>query len=273
MSRINEAFNRARESGSHALMPYLTAGFPVLNQTTRILHALVEGGADIIELGVPFSDPVADGPTIQRASSRALQNGTTVSGVLQMVRDFRKTNRHTPIILFGAFNPFLNYGLEKLVADAAEAGADGFLIPDVPLEENDEIVPLLKAKGLDLIPLVAPTSTPDRQRRICENASGFIYYISIKGVTGARSDISFELGGVMNQLRECTSLPLAVGFGISTPKQAAEVATCADGIVVGSALIDLIQKNESNPEIFRLITDYMRSLKNAISGTPNAATA
>jgi tryptophan synthase alpha chain len=273
MSRINQAFDRARANGSHALMPYLTAGFPTLDQTTPLLNALVAGGADIIELGVPFSDPVADGPTIQRASLRSLQNGITVAKVLGMVREFRQGNSETPIILFGAYNPFLCYGLEKLVADAADAGADGFLIPDVPLEENDEVTPLLKARGLDLIPLVAPTSTPDRQRRICEDATGFIYYISVKGVTGARKDLSFELSGVMKQLRACTSLPLAVGFGISTPTQAAEVAECADGIVVGSALIDLIQNNESNPALMQTVTDYMRSLKDAISRQEKSATA
>jgi tryptophan synthase alpha chain len=262
MSRIAETFSRLHEQGSRAIIPYLTAGFPTQCDTLPLLEALVAGGADIIELGVPFSDPIADGPTIQRASATALEGGINLPAILEMVRQFRAMNQ-TPIVLFGAYNPFLHFGLEKFAAAAADAGVDGVLIPDLPTEEGDEVEPLLRAKGLDLIYLVAPTTPAARKSQICGRGSGFIYYISLKGVTGARANLQYELDQPLKEIRDCTKLPVAVGFGISTPEQATRVAQHADGIVVGSALIDLVEKNAKSPEMLTMVEQFIRSLKDA----------
>ena len=263
MSRIETTFARVREQGSRALIPYLTAGYPAKNDTVALLGALVAGGADIIELGVPFSDPIADGPTIQRASAEALKGGVTMNDVLEMVREFRKTSE-TPIVLFGAYNPFLHYGLEKFAADASKAGVDGVLIPDLPAEEGDEAEPVLRRHGIDLIYLVAPTTPASRKAQICGRGSGFIYYISLKGVTGARATLKYELEQPLKEIRDCTKLPVAVGFGISTPEQAAVVAHHADAVVVGSALIDVVTKNADSPQLLGNVESFMRSLKSAI---------
>lgn len=273
MSRIAETFAALRASNKRALIPYLTAGFPNLNSTGGLLHALVRGGADIIELGVPFSDPIADGPTIQRASTEALRAGTTLPAVLQMVRQFRTTNADTPVVLFGAYNPFFHYGLERLAEDLAAAGADALLIPDVPAEEGAEVEPILRGAGLDLIYLVAPTTPMARKREICAHGSGFIYYISLKGVTGARTNLTLDLHQPLSELREATDLPIAVGFGIGTPEQATAVARSADGVVVGSALIDLIFRNSDSPELEKLVEDYMRSMKAGVAKADQATAA
>jgi tryptophan synthase alpha chain len=263
MSGIAGTFESLRSKSERALIPYLTAGFPSLDATAPLLRALDRGGADIIELGVPFSDPIADGPTIQKASTEALAGGVTVAVILEMVRAFRAQSQ-TPIVLFGAYNPFLHYGIERLMEDAARAGVDGFLIPDLPAEEDGEVRPHATRAGLDLIQLVAPTSPPDRKAMICSHASGFIYYISVKGVTGARSNQHFELEGPLGELRSLTSLPVVVGFGIATPVQAAEVAALADGVVVGSSLVDLVSKNRNTPGIELTVENYIRVMKDAV---------
>lgn len=260
MSRITETFARLRSRHEVALIPYLTAGFPSAAATPILLDALVRGGADIIELGIPFSDPIADGPTIQRASAEALDAGMTLAKALGIVRDFR--SRHsTPIVLFGAYNPFLTYGLERLAGDAASSGVDALLIPDLPADERDEARPALASAGLDLIPLVAPTSPPDRKAMITSGATGFVYYISAKGVTGARKAAHFDLEAPIREIRAVTDLPVAVGFGIATPEQAREVARLADAVVVGSALIDLVSRNRDSSELGSSVEAYMSSLK------------
>ncbi|HSR42043.1 MAG TPA: tryptophan synthase subunit alpha [Longimicrobiales bacterium] len=226
---------RARE-GRAALVPYVTAGFPDRATTAAVLPALADAGADVLELGVPFSDPLADGPTIQRSSFRALESGMTVRGVLDLLREFR-VRRDTPVVLFTYLNPVLRYGLEAFCRDAREAGADGLLLTDLPAGADAAVEDAVEASGLDLIRLLAPTTGPGRAERVARGARGFLYYISRTGVTGARSEIRKELEAEVRALRERVDLPVAVGFGISTPEQAAMVAAVADGVVVGSALV------------------------------------
>lgn len=263
MNRIDRRFSELRASGQKALIPYLTAGYPSAELTLPLLKALDAAGVDVIELGVPFSDPIADGPTIQRASATALARGIKVPAILEIVRRFRKDSE-TPIVLFGAYNPFLHYGVEKFVKDAAQAGADGLLIPDMPVEEAAEIKPSLEKAGLHLIELIAPTTPPDRQEKICAQGSGFIYFISVKGVTGARTTVRFDVSDSIEEIRKHTDLPVVVGFGIATPEQAADVARTADGSVVGSSLIDFIGKNENSPELPTLVRQFMAEFKQAM---------
>lgn len=270
MTRLPEKFKNLRSRGERALIPYLTAGYPEPRHTVNIMQSLEKGGADVIELGVPFSDPLADGPTIQKSSAVALSHGVTLTRVLDMIREFRATGSETPVVIFGAFNPYFHYGLEKFAADAKAAGADAVLIADLPADDADEVAPILRAQGLDLICLIAPTSDLSRKKLICEHGSGFLYYISLKGVTGAREAQSFELEEAISEIRQCTDLPIAVGFGISTPEQAAKVGGWADGVIVGSALINLITEADStakvDADIYDAVEAYMRSLKEAING-------
>lgn len=235
-SRIARRFVERTAEGRTTLIPYVTAGFPEVATTARLLRALDDAGADIIELGIPFSDPLADGPTIQASSFRALENGVTVEVVLDMVREFR-TDRETPLVLFTYLNPVFHYGLERFCADAAEAGADGILLTDLPAGSDPDLEGILERAGLDLIRLLAPTTAPDRIARVAEGGRGFLYYISRTGVTGARQALRAELADEVDGLRARVGLPVAVGFGISSPEQAREVAGVADGVVVGSALI------------------------------------
>lgn len=265
MTRIEKRFAELRSRGGRALIPYLTAGFPKPEATLQLLQALERGGCDIIELGVPFSDPIADGPTIQRASAEALEQGTTLKAILEMVREFRR-NSELPLLLFGAYNPFFHYGVEKLATDAAAAGVDALLIPDVPADEGNEIQPILNRAGLDLIYLAAPTTPAQRKQFIASRASGFIYYISLKGVTGARQSLQFQLTEPLKEFRAITTLPIAVGFGIATPEQAAEVAKVADGVVVGSALVDLISRQRHEPDLIKQVEEFARQLKAALPG-------
>lgn len=266
MSRLSEKFAELRSRGERGLIPYITAGYPRPEHTVNLLHSLARGGADIIELGVPFSDPLADGPTIQAASTVALGLQVNLEMILGMVRQFRADGGTAPLVLFGAYNPYFHYGMEKFARDAREAGADGVLIADLPAEEADEAAPILQAAGLDLIRLIAPTSNLDRKKIICEHGSGFLYYISLKGVTGARQNLSFELGDAINEIRACSDLPIAVGFGISTAAQAAQVGEWADAVVVGSALIDLLTRHaEDDPKaLYDAAENYMRELKQAL---------
>lgn len=262
-NRISTMFATLRCKGKCALIPYLTGGFPKPEATAALLDALVAGGADLIELGVPFSDPIADGPTIQAACKVALDQGTTVRKVLEILRDFR--SRHaTPVVLFGAYNPFFRYGLKQFAKDAREAGADGVLIPDLPVEAADEVAPILKEEGLHLILLVAPTTPPERKAAIASRAQGFLYYISVKGVTGARKDGLPDLREPIRELREVTELPIAIGFGISSPEQAASVAQIGDGVIVGSALIELIRQNADQPDLCDRVKEFVSALKAAV---------
>ena len=240
-SRISRRFAERSAQGRATLVPYVTAGFPTLDDTIPLLEALADAGADVIELGIPFSDPLADGPTIQASSFRALENGMSVAGVLEMVRRFRE-KRDTPLVLFTYLNPVFHYGLDRFCADAAEAGADGVLLTDLPAGSDPEMEQALVRAGLDLIRLLAPTTADDRVAHVVDGGGGFLYYISRTGVTGARSELRSELAAEVDRIRERVGLPVAVGFGISSPEQARAVAGVADGVVVGSALIQRLDQ-------------------------------
>jgi len=217
------------------------AGYPSAEESLALMRAATEAGADIIELGIPFSDPLADGPTIQRATFQALERGMTVRGALDLLRDFRETD-DTPVVLFTYLNPVHHFGVREFVREAREAGAQGLLLTDLPAGADPGIERAIPEGGLDLIRLVAPTTVPERVREIASGASGFLYYISRAGVTGARAELRAELAREVEQLRTLTDLPIAVGFGISSPTQAAAVAGVANGVVVGSALVDAVER-------------------------------
>lgn len=235
-SRIARRFTERAAEGRSVLVPYITAGFPEADTTTALLPALAEAGADVIEVGIPFSDPLADGPTIQNSSFRSLANGTTVARVLDFVREFRK-EYNTPIVLFTYLNPVYRYGLDDFCRDAAAAGADGVLLTDLPAGSDPELEGAFERAGLDAIRLLAPTTADERIAQVADGGRGFLYYISRTGVTGAREALPPELGAEVDRIRSRVALPVAVGFGISTPEQAKLVAGVADGVVVGSALV------------------------------------
>lgn len=242
MSRLQQRLEHCAAEGRAALIPYLTGGDPEPAATPALMHALVEGGADILELGVPFTDPMADGPTIQLACERALAAGTTVTHVLDAVRTFRERDADTPVVLMGYLNPMIRSSAERFCADAADAGVDGVLAVDLTVEEADTLQPALQAQGLDCIFLLAPTTSPERARRMSETGSGYLYYVSLKGVTGSAALDAQAVADKLASLREVVTLPLAVGFGIRDAADAEKVAASADGVVVGSALVELIAK-------------------------------
>jgi tryptophan synthase alpha chain len=236
---ISETFAARAAQGRGTLVPYVTAGYPDATSTVPLLEALVDAGSDVLEVGIPFSDPLADGPTIQRSSFVSLQNGTTVRRVLDDVATFRA--RHdTPVVLFTYLNPVLRYGVDRFVKDAVEAGAQGLLMTDLPAGSDPDAERAIVDSPLDLIRLIAPTTAPQRMASAVAGGSGFVYYISRMGVTGASTDLSTTLGDEVRRLKSVVSLPVAVGFGISTPDQAKAVAEVADGVVVGSALIQAL---------------------------------
>ena len=236
--RLARAFARGR----CALIPYLTAGYPQRATTPELLDRLDAAGADVIELGVPFSDPLADGPTIERASHAAVERGATLPWVLETLAAFR-AHSDTPVVLFSYLNPILAYGADRFIADAVAAGADGVLVTDLPVGADAELEAQFVASPLALIRLVAPTTTPERAREIARSAQGFLYYVSRTGVTGARATLRQDLAREVAALRSASQVPVAVGFGISTPEQAVEIARIADGVVVGSALIDALDRD------------------------------
>jgi len=263
MSRIEKKFADLRSAGQAALIPFITAGDPDLATTLKIMRALEIGGADLIELGVPFSDPSADGPTIQRSSERALKAPVPLSAVFRLVRDFRRTSA-VPVILFGYFNPFFRFGLEKFAREAAAAGADGVLCVDLPPEESGELKRWTDAAGIDLIFLLSPTSGPDRIKLVARRGRGFIYYVSVTGVTGARRRFDAGLRDQVMRVRRTVSLPVGVGFGISTPQQAARIAGFADAAVVGSALVQIIERAKRNDDKARRAGAFVAQLKRAM---------
>jgi len=263
LSRISPMFDALKEEGRAAFIPYITAGDPSLDQTEAALDALVEAGADLIELGIPFTDPMADGPTIQAASQRALKNNIRIEDILHVVSKFRK-NHDTPLILFGYYNPIFVYGERRLVKDAKAAGADGFLCVDLPPDEGEELRYLANKEDMDVIYLLAPTSTPERRKFIAERASGFIYYVSVTGVTGARADVRKDIGRHVAEIRKVSDLPIAVGFGISTPEHVREVAGIADGVVVGSAIVKVMETVGDTPELAAEVAKFARYLRAGI---------
>ncbi len=242
MSRIANTFNALRDSGRTAFIPYLMAGDPAPELTVSLMHALVEGGADVLELGFPFSDPTADGPVIQQAGERALAAGITLKQVLALCTEFRQTNTTTPIILMGYANPALQFGYAAFADALANAGVDGVIIVDLPPEEEGELVPLLTAQGIAMIRLVAPTTQGERLEQLLSTAGGFVYTISIKGITGTASADQAALHARLEELRRYTTLPVVAGFGIKTPQDAAALHGVADGVVVGSALVDALHQ-------------------------------
>jgi tryptophan synthase alpha chain len=238
---IHLSFSGRKAQGQGTLIPYLTAGYPETGTSLELMGRLVEAGADVIELGIPFSDPLADGPTIQRSSFRALEGGMTVPGALELLQRFREAHS-TPVVLFTYLNPILSYGMESFLTDASVAGAQGLLLTDLPTGADPEMEEMILASDLDLIRLIAPTTPVQRVGEVARGGSGFLYYISRTGVTGARQELREGLGREMEAIRSQVSLPIAVGFGISTPRQARAVAEVADGVVVGSALIDSLDE-------------------------------
>lgn len=240
MSRIQQVFADLKTAGRKALIPYITAGDPNLETTLLLMHELVAKGADIIELGVPFSDPMADGPTIQLAYERALRQGVGLNDVLALVSRFRETDSNTPVVLMGYMNPIEFMGADRFVALAAESGLDGVLVVDLPPEECAELTEKLHARQLDTIFLLTPTTSDARAQAICAQSSGYVYYVSIKGVTGASTLDVDDVAQQLNRLRQYTDLPVAVGFGIKTPADAAAIGQVADGVIVGSALVSVV---------------------------------
>jgi tryptophan synthase alpha chain len=263
MGRIEEKFAELKGRGEAALIPFVTAGDPDLSTTLEILRALERGGADLIELGIPFSDPTADGPTIQRSSERALKNDLSLEKILALVQQFRRGSE-LPLILFGYFNPFFHYGLERFCRRAVAVGSDGVLCVDLPPEESAELKHWSDPLGLNVIFLLSPTSGPDRIQQAGRWGSGFIYYVSVTGVTGARRSLEAQLRSQVATVRRAVSLPVGVGFGISTPKQAARVAGFADAVVVGSALVQTIESAKSTKQKAEHARAFVARLKSAM---------
>ncbi len=261
-TRISRRFAELRANGELGIVAYITAGDPSLDATHRFVLALAEAGADVIELGVPFSDPIADGPTIQRASERALQSGTTLSGVLDLVRKIRASSE-VPLVIFSYFNPILQMGLERFADAAAAAGADGVLATDLTPEESADYRKIISARGLDTIFLAAPTSTDERLKKISDCSSGFLYLISRTGVTGAKDALPEDLPALIRRARRVTQLPIAVGFGISLPGHVSILGGLADAAVVGSALVNEIERAKSPEAAAAALGERVRGLKEA----------
>ena len=249
MSRIAEAFAGLRARRRTGLVAFLTVGYPSVEDTLRLVPALIEGGADVIQLGVPFSDPLAEGPTIQRSSHHALERGVTPAVCLDVVAGLRAQGVEAPIVLMGYYNPLLSYGLEEFCRDAAAAGADGVIAVDLPPEESHPLRDACRRRGLDLVYLLAPTSTDGRIELVAGLASGFVYCVSVTGVTGAREELPAGLSAFVNRVRARTPLPVAVGFGISKPKHFRAVARIADAAVIGSAIIDEIDRSDPSERV------------------------
>ena len=263
MGRIGEKFEYLRARKEKALIVYLTAGDPSLAVTKDLILALAGAGVDVLEIGIPFSDPTADGPVIQAASQRALQAGATLEGVLQLVAAVRKISR-IPIVLFSYFNPIFVYGVKKFAQTARRVGVDGVLVVDLPQEEAKELREHIDPAGLDFISLVAPTTSDKRLKSIAAQATGFLYYISITGVTGTTAPEIGDIKKYIARIRQSTNMPVVVGFGISTRKQAREISRFADGVVIGSTLVKLIDENRNNSGLIKIVADYALGIKDAL---------
>ncbi|MBE9528456.1 MAG: tryptophan synthase subunit alpha [Proteobacteria bacterium] len=262
--RLETLFTALKNEGRHALITFISAGDPDMATTEELIYTLERSGADVIELGIPFSDPMADGPTIQASYERALKKGATPGGVLKLVGNVRKKSE-IPIVLFGYYNPILAYGPERFARNARRAGVDGVLVVDLPPEEADELKGPLDAVGIDLIFLLTPTSDTSRMDRVGRVGSGFIYFVSLTGVTGARTALSTKIPSYVKKARRHTGLPVGVGFGISTPGQAQEVCKSADGVVVGSAIINIIAKTRGKKKLLGAVGDFVSKLKRGVN--------
>jgi tryptophan synthase alpha chain len=257
MNRIDKTFSSLKKAGKKAFIPYIMAGDPDLDTTMERILMLEACGADIIELGVPFSDPTADGPTIQRAAERALSAGVTLKKMIGFATDLRKRST-VPLVFMTYYNPVLKYGEESFVADAAAAGVDGLIIPDLPAEEAGTLIKLCRARGISTIFLVAPTSTSDRMKKIAAASRGFIYYVSMTGITGANLSLDSQFNAHIASLREMSDRPVAIGFGISTPEDASRMAAVADGVIVGSAIVRKFHDDPGNAR------DFIQKLREAV---------
>ena len=265
MSRLQATFARLRAARRAALIPYITAGDPHPRHTVALMHALVEGGADVVELGVPFSDPMADGPVIQLACERALAQGTSLARVLGLVAQFRRRDATTPVVLMGYLNPIESMGLARFARRAKDAGVDGVLVVDLAVEEAPEFAPALRAAGLDCIFLLAPTSPEARIAAIAREGSGYLYYVSLKGVTGAASLDVGAVGRKLTEIRRHAALPVAVGFGVRDAKTAGRLGQVADGVVVGSALVAEIAKNAKRAKgLPKVLSAKLRAMRKAL---------
>ena len=262
--RIAKCFDSARQAGRKVLIPFMTAGDPDPRWCVDVMHSLVEAGADLIELGVPFSDPMADGTTIQLASERAIEKEVTLSSVLQMVAVFRQTDTRTPVVLMGYMNPVEHYGRVRFPADATAAGVDGLLLVDCPPEERGDLGVAMQVSGLDGICLIAPTTTRDRVKDVATVSSGFIYYVSLKGITGSGQLSSPELSEPIRQIREFSDLPVAVGFGIKNAGMAVSVAKHADGVVIGSALVEALATTNTREEACAVATAFVAPVRKSL---------
>ena len=263
MSRLSERFEKLREQGEKALICFVTAGDPTPEATVAIVAALAEAGADAVEIGLPFSDPLADGPSIQAASQRSLDRGMTVPKSLEIVRQIRRRTPDLPLILMTYYNPILRYGLERYATDARASGADAHIVTDLTPEESGDWRRISQANGLDAIFLLAPTSTADRIAIVAKISTGFVYGVSRTGVTGARQDVPAELAAVVSQIKAQTETPVCVGFGISLPEHVQKIAAISDGAIVGSSLVDLIHENRDAANLLDSVREYVHSLKQA----------
>jgi tryptophan synthase alpha chain len=267
MSRIEATFQQLKATGRKALIPYVTAGFPFADVTPELMHAMVAAGADVIELGVPFSDPSADGPVIQKAGDKALAFGIGTSHVIDMVKTFRQTNTTTPVVLMGYANPIerydLKHGKDGFIRDASAAGIDGVLVVDYPPEECVEFAAKLRAHNMDLIFLLAPTSTDQRMQQVADVASGYVYYVSLKGVTGSGALNTDEVEAMLPRIRQKVSIPVGVGFGIRDAQTAQTIAKVADAVVIGSKIIQLIE-NEPRDKVATVAGDFLRGVRQAM---------
>ena len=266
MNRIEKKFKELKRGGRKAFIAYITAGDPNLSMTKSIVLALESAGVDIIELGIPFSDPMADGPTIQAASHRALLKGVTLRKIFQVAGDLRRATS-MPIVFMTYFNPVLKYGIKEFVKDCKLKGVDGVIIPDLPFEEAKDLIHLAKDKDVSTIFLAAPTSTRKRIKTITEKSTGFIYYVSLTGVTGARSELPPEVRSNVRMIKSMTRKPVAVGFGISSSEQACSIARIADGVIVGSAIVKIIADNQKNHKaLISKVSNFSKILAGAIHG-------
>jgi len=265
MSRISQTFARLKQQGRTALIPFITAGDPHPDQTVAMMHTLVESGADVLELGIPFSDPMAEGPVIQKASERALRHGVSIHDVIDMVRQFRETDVDTPVVLMGYLNPIEVTGYEAFATSAAAAGVDGVITVDLPPEEGEEYIAALKGNGLDPVFLLAPTSAEQRMESIGEASGGFVYYVSLRGVTGGGEPDLTEVADKIATIRRHVDLPVGVGFGINGPDTAARMARLADAVIVGSAVVKRVEAHGGNPlQMHSELKEFVSSLRQAL---------
>ncbi len=269
-NRIDRRFSDLRTRNEVGLVPFLTAGDPDLGVTRLLVEAACRAGADLIELGVPFSDPTADGPAIQRSSARAIERGVSLPAIFEMVSEVRKSS-DVPIVLFGYYNPIFHYGPERFARDAARAGVDGVLVVDLPPEEADELYGPVTDAGLKMVFLLAPTSDENRVRVVLKKAGGFVYFVSMTGVTGSKQIDTSEVRSLVDGLRQKCRLPIGVGFGITTPDEAAAVASFADAVVVGSAIVRIVEEKATAADLVPTVEEFVRQLKEATRNPAPAA--